>query len=43
MKGAVVETFAISEMLKARTNIAKKGNLTYDGIDYVSWKDWGSY
>ena len=29
MKGAVVETFAVSELLKARSNIAKKANITY--------------
>lgn len=29
MKGAVVETFAVSEMLKSRTNMGKRGNLTY--------------
>lgn len=29
MKGAIIETFAVSEMLKNRTNIGKKGNLTY--------------
>lgn len=29
MKGAVVETFAVSELLKARSNIAKKAKITY--------------
>ena len=29
MKGAIIETFAVSEMLKSRTNVGKKGNLTY--------------
>ena len=28
-KGAVVETFAVSELLKQRANAGKKGNLTY--------------
>ena len=105
LKGAVVETFAVSELLKSRANLAKKANLTFfrnqkgfevdiiadwkktfaleikssseteatmsanlrkylslrqeqtkggilylgdisatiNNIDYVSWKDWGTY
>ena len=44
MKGAVVETFAVSEMLKNRTNIGKKGNLTYfrdrGGFEVDTIADW---
>ena len=44
MKGAVVETFAVSEMLKNRTNIGKKGNLTYFrdrvGFEVDTIADW---
>ena len=44
MKGAVVETFAISELLKNRTNAGKKGNLTYfrdrKGFEIDTIADW---
>lgn len=44
MKGAVVETFAVSEMLKNRTNNGKKGNLTYfrdrTGFEVDTIADW---
>ena len=44
MKGAVVETFAISELLKNRTNAGKKGNLTYfrdrKGFEIDTLADW---
>lgn len=44
MKGAIVETFAVSEMLKNRTNNAKKGNLTYfrdkKGFEVDTIADW---
>lgn len=44
MKGAIVESFAISEMLKNRTNIGKKGNLTYFrdkvGLEIDAIADW---
>lgn len=44
MKGAVVETFAVSEMLKNRTNIGKKGNMTYfrdlRGFEVDTIADW---
>ena len=44
MKGAVVETFAVAEMLKNRTNIGKKGNLTYfrdrTGFEVDTIADW---
>lgn len=44
MKGVVVEAFAISEMLKSRTNIGKKSNLTYfrdrKGFEIDTIADW---
>ena len=44
MKGAIVETFAVAEMLKNRTNIGKKGNLTYfrdlNGFEVDTIADW---
>ena len=44
MKGAVVETFAVAEMLKNRINIGKKGNLTYfrdrTGFEVDTIADW---
>lgn len=44
MKGAIVETFAIAEMLKNRTNIGRKGNLTYfrnrTGFEVDTIADW---
>ena len=44
MKGAIVETFAVAEMLKNRTNIGKKGNLTYfrdrTGLEVDTIADW---
>ena len=44
MKGAIVETFAVAEMLKNRTNIGKKGNLTYyrdrTGFEVDTIADW---
>ena len=43
-KGAVVETFAISELLKSRLNRAKKANLTYfrdnNGFEIDTIADW---
>jgi len=43
-KGAVVETFAVSQMLKNRTNCAKKCNLTYfrdiRGFEVDTIADW---
>jgi len=43
-KGAVVETVAVSELLKARYNIAKKANLTYyrdrNGFEVDMIADW---
>lgn len=43
-KGAVVETFAISELLKRRTNAGRKGNLTYfrdrTGFEVDTIADW---
>ena len=43
-KGAVVETAAVSELLKARYNIAKKANLTYyrdkNGFEVDMIADW---
>lgn len=43
-KGAVVETFAVSEMLKVRQNKARKGNLTYyrdwNGLEVDTIADW---
>ena len=43
-KGAVVETFAVSELLKNRTNAGKKGNLTYfrdrTGFEVDTIADW---
>ncbi len=44
MKGAIVETFAVAEMLKNRTNIGRKGNLTYfrdrTGFEVDTIADW---
>ena len=44
MKGAIVETFAVAEMLKNRTNIGKKGNITYfrdrNGFEVDTIADW---
>lgn len=44
MKGAIVETFAVSEMLKNRTNIGRKGNMTYfrdlRGFEVDTIADW---
>ena len=44
MKGAVVENFAVSEMLKNRTNIGRKGNMTYfrdkRGLEVDTIADW---
>ena len=43
-KGAVVETFAVSELLKHRTNAGRKGNLTYfrdsTGFEVDTIADW---
>lgn len=43
-KGAVVETFAVSELLKQRTNAGRKGNLTYfrdrTGFEVDTIADW---
>ena len=43
-KGAIVETYAISELLKLRTNQAKKANLTYyrdnKGFEVDTIADW---
>lgn len=43
-KGAIVETYAISELLKSRTNQAKKPNLTYyrdnKGFEVDTIADW---
>ena len=43
-KGAIVETFAISELLKRRTNQGKKPNLTYfrdlKGFEVDTIADW---
>ncbi len=43
-KGAVVETFAVSEMLKNRMNAGRKGNLTYfrdkSGFEVDTIADW---
>lgn len=43
-KGAVVETFAVSELLKQRLNDGKKGNLTYfrdkTGFEVDTIADW---
>ena len=43
-KGAVVETFAVSELLKQRTNVGRKGNLTYfrdrTGFEVDTIADW---
>ena len=43
-KGAVVETFVISELLKRRTNAGRKGNLTYfrdrTGFEVDTIADW---
>lgn len=43
-KGAVVETFAVAELLKRRTNSGKKGNLTYfrdrTGFEVDTIADW---
>ena len=44
MKGAVVETFALSELLKSRTNAGKKGDLAYfrdkKGFEVDTIADW---
>lgn len=44
-KGAVVETFAVSELLKERLNIGKKPNLTFyrdsGGLEVDTIADWG--
>ena len=43
-KGAVVETFAVSELLKQRTNAGRKGNLTFfrdrTGFEVDTIADW---
>lgn len=43
-KGAAVETFAVSELLKSRTNSGRKGNLTYfrdrKGFEVDTIADW---
>ena len=43
-KGAVVETFAIAELLKQRTNLAKKSNLSFfrdkNGLEIDTIADW---
>ena len=43
-KGAIVETYAISELLKSRTNQAKKANLSYfrdnKGFEVDTIADW---
>ncbi len=43
-KGAIVETFAVSELLKHRTNAGRKGNLTYfrdrTGFEVDTIADW---
>ena len=43
-KGAIVETYAISELLKQRTNLGKKPNLSYfrdtRGFEIDTIADW---
>ena len=43
-KGAVIETMAVSELMKNRTNAGKKGNLTYyrdvNGFEIDTIADW---
>lgn len=43
-KGSVIETMAVSELMKNRTNIARKPNLTYyrdvDGFEVDTIADW---
>ena len=44
MKGAVVESFAVAEMLKTRSNAGKRGNLSYfrdrKGLEVDIVADW---
>ena len=44
-KGAVVETFAVAELLKSRMNVGRKPNLTYfrdkNGFEVDTIADWG--